>query len=229
MSMVRPASSSTSRSAQSITFGPSTAALGVSAAPRSSCSSASAAGSQSSCSSQIHSTCSSGGRAGPGRDAGGGRPVLQGARHRGAVPGGPVHAEHHALAQLGGQHRAAAIPAAGVDGHHALDRPGLLQQRVEDVRQPGSAVVGDDDRRDDMLGIRFGRRQGGLLGASGSGVAGPARQGCGLAQGSVPVNNTRPGPAPEGQTRALPGGRRAAGQRPVSPRQSPPVPPVRSG
>ncbi len=39
-----------------MTLGPSTAALGVSAAPRSSCSSASAAGSQSSCSSQIHST-----------------------------------------------------------------------------------------------------------------------------------------------------------------------------
>ena len=65
VSMVSPASRMTSRSDQSMTLGPSTAAWGVSAAPRSSCSRASAAGSQSSCSSQIHSTRSSWPRADP--------------------------------------------------------------------------------------------------------------------------------------------------------------------
>ena len=64
VSIVSPASTITSRSVQSISFGPSTAAVGVSAAPRSSCSSASAAGSQSSCSSHSHSTWSSRPRAG---------------------------------------------------------------------------------------------------------------------------------------------------------------------
>ena len=66
-SMVIPASSSTRRSAQSITFGPSTADERASAAPRSNCSRASGAGSQSSCSSQTHSVRSPGASpAGPG-------------------------------------------------------------------------------------------------------------------------------------------------------------------
>ena len=57
-SMVRPASSSRSRSDQSRTFGPNTAAAGDSCAPASKRSSASGAGSQSSWSSHTHSFCS---------------------------------------------------------------------------------------------------------------------------------------------------------------------------
>ena len=67
VSMVTPVSSSTRRSDQSITLGPSTAAERTSAAPRSNCSSASRSGSLSSCSSQIHSARSpDGSPAGPG-------------------------------------------------------------------------------------------------------------------------------------------------------------------
>ena len=66
-SMPTPASSRTSRSDQSMTLGPSTAAAGTWSAPRSSCSSASGAGSQSSCSSHTHSVRSAGAPAGGGR------------------------------------------------------------------------------------------------------------------------------------------------------------------
>ena len=159
VSMVTPASRITCWSAQSLTLGPSTAADRVSAAPRSSCSRASGAGSESSCSSHTHSTV-------PGcrRSCGTGnvhvrRAVLQRARDRGAVARGPVHAEHDRLAEQSGQLRAAAVPAAGVDGDHALHRPALVEQRADDARQPRGAVVGDDHRRDDVLRIRIVRRQ----------------------------------------------------------------------
>ena len=81
--------------------------------------------------------------------------MLQRARYGGPVAGRPVHAEHDALAELGRQHRAAAVPAPGVHGHDPLHRPGLLQQAVDDMRQPGGTVVSDDDRRYDMLRVRF--------------------------------------------------------------------------
>ncbi len=64
-STVTPASRSTRRSARSFSFGPSTAVERLRLAARSICSRASGAGSQSSCSSQIHSTAGSDGDPGP--------------------------------------------------------------------------------------------------------------------------------------------------------------------
>jgi hypothetical protein len=88
------------------------------------------------------------------------RPVLQRARHRCGVAGTAVHPEDDRLAELARQHGAAPVPAARVDGDDPLHRPGLAKQRAEDMRQPGGAVVRDDDRGDDVLGIRVVRRQG---------------------------------------------------------------------
>ena len=87
------------------------------------------------------------------------RAVLQRARDGGAVARGPVHAEHDRLAEQSGELRAAAVPAAGVDGDHALHRPALVEQRADDAGQPRGAVVRDDHRRDDVLRIRIVRRQ----------------------------------------------------------------------
>src|SRR5215469_6101104 len=50
--------------------------------------------------------------------------------------------------------------AAGVHGHDALDRLGLPQHGVGDTREPLGSVVGDDDGRDYVIGIRIVRRQG---------------------------------------------------------------------
>ena len=181
----------TSRSVQSISFGPSTAAVGVSAAPRSSCSSASAAGSQSSCSSQSHSTWSR--PAAAGRTARHRRArslVLDCAAHRRGVTGAAVHPEDSAWPELSRQHRAAAIPAAGVHGDDALHGLGLLGQRVHQTRQPRGTVVSDDDRGDHVLGIRVGWRQEDSLAVR---VRWPGRRhaSCRLALMGVPVNNTR--------------------------------------
>ncbi len=65
-STVTPASRSTRRSARSISLGPSTAVARLRLAAPSICSRASGAGSQSSCSSQIHSTAGSGAEPGSG-------------------------------------------------------------------------------------------------------------------------------------------------------------------
>ncbi len=83
-------------------------------------------------------------------------PVRQCLGHGRAVAGRPVHAENGRLAELRRQHRAATVPAPGVDGDDALDRTGLVEQRIGDVRQPVSAVVGDDDGSHDVLRIRLG-------------------------------------------------------------------------
>ncbi len=88
-----------------------------------------------------------------------GRAVLQRALNGRRVPGAPVHAEDNRLAEEAGEHSAAAVPAAGVDGHDPLDRPGLLKEGFDDLGQPRGAVVRDDDRRDDVLRVGLIRRQ----------------------------------------------------------------------
>ncbi len=85
------------------------------------------------------------------------RAVLQRAGDRRAVARAPVHAEHDRLAEQAREHRAAAIPAAGINGDHALHRPGLLQQRLDDLRQPCGTVMRDDHRRDDVLRVSIVR------------------------------------------------------------------------
>lgn len=109
---------------------------------------------------------------------------------RGPVAGPAVHAEHDSLAELGGQHGTAAVPAAGVDGYHPLDRAVLLKQGIDDMRKPRGAIVGDDHRRDDVLGITVVQRQG--VSACCSGLDRQERQRNGSALlARVPVNNTR--------------------------------------
>ena len=88
-----------------------------------------------------------------------GRPVLQRPGDRGTVTGRPVHAEHGRLAELRGEHGAAAVPAAGVHRDDPLHRPGLPQHSVSHMRKPADAIVRDDDGSDDMLRIRLVRRQ----------------------------------------------------------------------
>ena len=58
-----------------------------------------------------------------------GRGVLQGAGDGGAVTGVRLHAEDRALAEQLGQHRTAAVLAAGVHPDDALHRTGLLAHR----------------------------------------------------------------------------------------------------
>ena len=53
-------------------------------------------------------------------------PVVQCLGDRDAVTGGALHAEHGRAAERLREHRAAAVPAAGVDGNHPLYRPGLV-------------------------------------------------------------------------------------------------------
>src|SRR5215470_1276887 len=137
-SMPIPTSSRTSRSDQSMTFGPSTAAVGTSSAPSSSRSSASGSGSQSSWSSHTHSVRSRGG----------------------TVARVAIHAEHGGAAQRPGEHRPAAVPAAGIDADHTLHGPGLVHQGFGGARNPRGPIMGDDDRGDDVLGLQVIRRHG---------------------------------------------------------------------
>ena len=88
------------------------------------------------------------------RDVGVGRPVPQRVRDGRAVAGPAVHAEHHRAAQQLGEHGPAAVPAAGVDRHDPLHRPGLAEQRLGDTRQPRGAIVSDDHRGNDVLALR---------------------------------------------------------------------------
>jgi len=81
-------------------------------------------------------------------------PVAQGLGDGDAVPRGAVHAEHGRTAERLGQHRAAAVGTARVNGHHALHRPGLLRERVHDTRQPRGSVVGDDHRGNNVWAVR---------------------------------------------------------------------------
>ena len=83
-----------------------------------------------------------------------GRPVPQRLRHRRAVPGPPVHAEHDRAAEQFGEHGAAAIPAPGVHRDYPLYRPGLAEQRLGDARQPRGTIMGDDHRGNDVLAVR---------------------------------------------------------------------------
>ena len=150
-SVVRPASRTTRRSDRSFSFGPRTAADRLRLAPASSCSRASGAGSQSSCSSQIHSIGRPEGPA-AGR-AGAGRGVPQGPGDGGAVAGVLLHAEHRVLAEQFGQDGPAAVLAAGVHPDHALHRVGLLTDRVDESRQQPRGVMGDDHGGDDVTGV----------------------------------------------------------------------------
>ena len=152
-SVVMPASRTTRRSDRSISFGPRTATDRLRLAAASSCSRASRAGSQSSCSSQIHSGRRNLGRPGI-RGGPAGRGVLQGAGDGGAVTGVRLHAEDRVLAEQLGQHRSAAVLAAGVHPDDALHRIGLLAHRVHKSRQQPGGVVGDDYGGDDVTGVR---------------------------------------------------------------------------
>ena len=93
------------------------------------------------------------------RQMGGGGPVPQRLVDRGRVAGAAVHAEHGGTAQRLGQHGPAAVPAAGVDANHALHGPGLVHQGLGHTRNPRGAIVGDDDRGDDVLVLRVSWRQ----------------------------------------------------------------------
>ena len=79
--------------------------------------------------------------------------MLQGAGHGGAVTGVRLHAEDRVLAEQLGQHRPAAVPAAGVHPDHALHRMRLLAHRVDEPRQQPRGVMGDDHGGDDMTGV----------------------------------------------------------------------------
>ena len=157
-SVVMPASRTTRRSDRSFSFGPRTADDRLRPAPASSCSSASGAGSQSSCSSQTHSVPSTGparratrwAARCPGRA---GRGVLQGAGDGGAVPGVRLHAEDRVLAEQLGQGRPAAIPAAGVHPDQALHRMSLLAHRFDESRQQPRRVMGDDHDGNDVTEV----------------------------------------------------------------------------
>ena len=94
------------------------------------------------------------------RQVGGGGPVPQSLVDGGRVAGAAIHAEHGAAAQRLGEHGPAAVPAAGIDANHPLDGPGLVHQCFGDTRNPRGSIVSDDDRGDDVLGLRVIRRHG---------------------------------------------------------------------
>ena len=153
-STVTPASRSTRRSARSISLGPSTAVERLRLAALSICSRASGAGSQSSCSSQIHSTAGSGARAGS-RHRPARRGMLQRASDGGAVPGVGVHAEGRVRTEELGQRGSAPVLAAGVDADRAVHGMRLLPYRVDEPREQSRTVVHNDHE-----GHRVAQRQG---------------------------------------------------------------------
>ena len=130
----------------------------------------------------------------PGRpgDVGVGRPVPQRVRDGRAVAGPAVHAEHHRAAQQLGEHRPAAVPAAGVHGHDPLHRPGLAEQRLGDTRQPRGAVVSDDHRGNDVLALRVSCRHESACWSEWSPAGAPPAVRSRSQPGRVRVNNTRP-------------------------------------
>ena len=81
-------------------------------------------------------------------------PVAQRLGDRDTVAGGAFHAEHGRAAERLREHRAAAVPAAGVDGDHALYRPGLVRYRLRDARKPRGTVMGNDHRGNNVLAVR---------------------------------------------------------------------------
>ena len=88
------------------------------------------------------------------RHVGVGRPVAQRLGDRGSIPRAAFHAEHRRPAERLGEHRSAAIGAAGVHGHDPLHRPGLLRHGIHDTRKPRGAVVGDNHHGDDVWAVR---------------------------------------------------------------------------
>jgi len=82
--------------------------------------------------------------------------VLERDRDRLAVAGAPVHPEYRVMPDQVGEHRAAAVPAPGVHPDDPLDLVGLRMQRLDEPGQQAGAVVRDDDRGDDMAGLRRG-------------------------------------------------------------------------
>jgi hypothetical protein len=85
--------------------------------------------------------------------------VLDRAPHRSGIACAPVHSENGILPKQRREHGPAAVPAARVNSHHALDWLGLLVQRIHEAREPRGTVMGDDHRGNDVLGVRVGRRQ----------------------------------------------------------------------
>ncbi len=71
-----------------------------------------------------------------------------------AVTGAALHPEHRRAAERLREHRAAAVPAAGVDGDNPLYRPALVRYRLRDMRQPRGTVMGDDHRGNNVLAVR---------------------------------------------------------------------------
>jgi hypothetical protein len=68
----------------------------------------------------------------------------------------PVHAEHRVVPDQLGEHRPAAVPAAGVHPHDPLDPVGLCLQRLDEPGQQASTVMRDDDRGNGMPGLGRG-------------------------------------------------------------------------
>jgi hypothetical protein len=80
--------------------------------------------------------------------------VLQRDRHRFAVPGGPVQAEHRVLADQFTEYGPASITAPCVYRERLIDRIGLRVERLDKAGQQASTVVRDDDRGNGMPGLR---------------------------------------------------------------------------
>ena len=81
-------------------------------------------------------------------------PVAQRLGDGDAISRAAFHAEHGRAAERLGEHRAAAVGAAGVDGHHPLHGPGLLRHGIHDTRKPRGAVMGDNHRGNDVWAVR---------------------------------------------------------------------------
>ena len=83
-----------------------------------------------------------------------GRGMLQGAADGGAVAGVRVHAEDRVRTEQLGQHRTAAVLAAGVDPDDPLGRISLLAYRLDQPRQQPGGVVGHHYGGDDVARVR---------------------------------------------------------------------------
>jgi hypothetical protein len=82
--------------------------------------------------------------------------VLKRDRDGFAVAGASIHAENRVVPDQLGEHRAATIPAPGVDSYHPLDRIALSMQCPDKPGQQASTVVRDDYRGNGMPGLGRG-------------------------------------------------------------------------
>jgi hypothetical protein len=80
--------------------------------------------------------------------------VLKGAADGGAEASVRIHTEDRALAEQFGQHRPAAVLAAGVHPDEALYRMSLLAHRFDEARQQPGGVVGHHYGGDDVARVR---------------------------------------------------------------------------